>query len=618
MVKKLFITVVNIVLLLSVVVAQSTDEELANQYFSEKEYDKAVVYYQKLFNRNGDRFYKPLFNCYLELEEFKNAEKLVKKQQKQQAFDMNYKADLAHVYARSGKKSAEESYINSLLKGLPINSQLINELAVAFLRYQDLETALGIYQQGRKLMKGSYAFNMEIAEIYNLQGNTSKMVEEYMEVLVFQESFLQSVQNALQTSLYSSEDEAKKEILKSQLIRYIQKHPDKRVFSEMLVWNYIQDNNYKGALLQTKALDKRFKESGQRVMSLAGISASNKDYNIAIEAYKYVINKGPDNYNYITAKMNLVDVYRKKITGAKYNQDDLNELKGYYLSTINELGKTAYTSPLLQGLAELKAFYLYDAEGAIEMLNEALSIGGMKPKNLAEIKIDLADVYLFQGEIWEASLLYSQVEKAFKYDQLGERAKYKNAKISFYTGDFQWAKAQLDVLKASTSKLIANDAMQLSILITDNIGIDTTTAPLLLFAEADLLAYQNKHKEALQLLDSLANTFPIHTINDDILYKKYQINYKTQELDKAVENLEQIIKEYSYDILADDAIYHLAKIYDNELDKKDKAAELYKKIMFDFQDSIYGVESRKRYRELNSNAPKIIDIKDDTIHFEAN
>jgi tetratricopeptide (TPR) repeat protein len=618
MIKK-FIIVIFVLLFnitpLFVCAQNTTDQEIASEYYSKKEYSKAVVYYQKLFNKTPSQlFYAKLLNCFIELEEFKNAEKLVKRQIKNNSFDPSYNADLANLYKVSGKENDAKQTIDKAIKQLIPNQQVVNELAMAFMRYQELDAALATYLQGRKLLKGSYPFNFELAQLYNLKGDTEAMLEEYIEVLAYQESYLQSVQNALQTALYPDDDGSKKSMLKTTLLKSIQRYPDKRVFSEMLIWVYIQEENYKGAMIQAKALDKRFKEQGDRLMALAQLSASNDDYETAINSYQYVIGKGADNYNYISAKMELVNVYNHKIIKTQnYTEEDLLGLEKNYLSTISELGKTAATSKLLTGLAHLQAFYLHQTDKAINLLQETLKIPGLKAHDAAEAKIELADVYLFTDEIWEASLLYSQVEKAYKYDELGERAKFKNARISFYTGDFAWAKAQLNVLKASTSKLIANDAMQLSILITDNIGIDTTEAPLLIYAKADLLAYQNKHKEAMQVLDSLRRTFPIHTINDDILFKKFEINYELKDYEEAVKNLEEIVDDYSYDILADDAIYNLALMFDNILNQKERAKNLYKRLLFDFQDSIYGVDARKRYREMDKTTTEKEDLE-----FEAN
>jgi tetratricopeptide (TPR) repeat protein len=590
---------------------KGTDQRLAAQYYADQEYDKAVIYYEKLYNKTHDQnFYSKLLNCFIELKEFKNGERLVKKRIKRFPFKLEFLADLGHLYGINNDQGKANQANDRAIKQLsPDNEQIIN-LANSFLKYQEPELAIQTYLKGRKLLKGAYPFNTELAQVYNLQGDTEGMLNEYLDLLSYQESYIQSVQNALQTALNPDENGEKKSLLKTLLIKKIQKNPDKKVYSEMLIWVYIQEKNFNGAFLQTKALDKRLKETGKRIISLAKLSYTNKDYQTAIKCYEYVIDKGSKNYYFNTSKMELVNVYRQKVIGAKsYTETDLLKLEEHYKSTLNELGKNATTFPLMQGLAHLQAFYMHNTTSAIDLLKEIAEIPRLKQHNLARTKIELADINLFIGEIWEASLLYSQVEKSFKYDQLGEIAKFKNARISFYTGDFEWAKTQLDVLKASTSKLIANDAMQLSILITDNIILDTNKIPLMLYAQADLLAYQNKNEEALNLLDSLKKGFPYHEIADDILFKRYEINYKQQKYEAAVKNLEQIVADYSYDILADDALYNLAQLYDNQLDDKTKAAEFYKKIMFDYQSSVYGVESRKRYRDIE-NKDRIFAIGD--------
>jgi len=598
---------------------KESDIQLAAQYYADKEYDKAVIYYEKLFDKNHSQaYYVRLLDCFIELKEFNNAEKLIKREIKRDTYQLEYWVDLGNLYEVSGESSKSTQSYDKALKLLTPNNNQIMGLANGFLKYKKTEYAIETYLKGRKLLKGSYPFNFELAQVYNVQGNTEAMLEEFLGLLAYQESYIQSVQNALQTALNPDVNGDKKALLKTLLIKNIQKSPDTKVYPEMLIWVYIQEENFAGAFIQAKALDKRQKEIGNRIVALAELSLENKDYETAIKCYQYVIEKGPENYYYIGSKMELVNVYNKKIIDSNnYTEEDLLSLEKTYKSTISELGKTASTAPLLRGLAHLQAFYLHNTNDATTLLNEIIAIPRLSQQDVAKNKIELADVYLFTGEIWEASLLYSQVEKAFKYDQLGETSKFKNAKISFYTGDFGWAKTQLDALKASTSKLIANDAMQLSITITDNIGIDTTEAPLLMYAKADLLAFQNKNKEAMQMLDSLKKEYPSHTIADDILYKRYQINYKQKKYEDAAKNLQAIIDNYSYDILADDAIYQLAVLNDNQFNNKQKAAELYKKIMFDYQGSIYVVDARKRYRELRDEL-EIIKIEDDILEFETN
>lgn len=579
---------------------KNADEQLAAQYYNNKEYDKAVIYYEKLFDKTKlPNHYIRLLNCLIELEEFKNAEKLVKREIKKNSYQLEYYTDLGNLYKLSGQESKGKNVYEDALKLLTSDNGQIMGLANGFLKYKEYEYAIATYQKGRKLLKGTYPFNFEVAQVYNQMGKTELMLEEYLDLLAYNGSYIQSVQNALQTALNSDDDGGKKSLLKTLLIKRIQKDAGNKIFPEMLIWVYIQEKNFSGAFIQAKAMDRRYKETGKRINALAALSSENKDYETAIKCYEYLITKGDESYYYITSKMELVNVYNDKIIGSgTYTQEDLLNLEKTYNSTINELGITASTSSMLRGLAHLQAFYLHNTDSAIVLLNEILIIPRLKPHAAAKTKLELADVYLFTNEIWDASLLYSQVEKDFKYDVLGEEAKFKNARISFYTGDFGWAKTQLNVLKASTSKLIANDAMQLSMLITDNLSEDTLEAPLLMYAMADLLAFQNKNEEAMLMLDTLKQEHPFHKLSDDILYKRYQINYKQQKFEAAAENLQEIITSYSTDILADDALFNLAILNENQFNNKEKAAELYKKIMFDYQNSIYVVDSRKRYREL--------------------
>lgn len=75
-------------------------------------------------------------------------------------------------------------------------------------------------------------------------------------------------------------------------------------------------------------------------------------------------------------------------------------------------------------------------------------------------------------------------------------------------GEFKWAKAQLDALKASTSKMIANDAIALSQLISNNTSLDTSYTAMKIYAEADFQIYQKRNNEAILKLDELLKNHP--------------------------------------------------------------------------------------------------------------
>ena len=323
--KILFIIVLVVCASSGLLAQKNTDSKLADQYYSNKEYDKAVVYYQKVFDKTkSPAYYIRLLNCLIELEEYKNAEKLIKRQIKRNPFQLDFYTDLGNLYKISNQESKSKQAYDKALKLLSPSNQQVIDLANGYLKYKETDYAIQTYEKGRRLLKGTYPFNFELAQVYHAQGNTEAMLEEYLNLLVYQESYIQSVQNALQTTFFNDESGEDKALLKSLLIRRVQKDAGRKVFSEMLIWVYIQEKNFKGAFIQAKSLDKRQKEQGKRIVSLAKLSLANSSYEAAIKCYEYIIAKGADNYYYISSKMALVDVYNKKIVNSSsYTQEDL-------------------------------------------------------------------------------------------------------------------------------------------------------------------------------------------------------------------------------------------------------------------------------------------------------
>ncbi len=581
----------------------STDEALAEQFYQNKEFDKALDYYEKLYNKkSSQQFYTPYLNCLLELKDFKKAEKIVKKQIKQNQESPDLIVDLGTIYARSDNSDKAKTTWEQAVKSIKQDEQIFT-VATAFIAIRQYDYAILTYLKGRKISSTNYPYSFELADIYLTKGDKKAMIAEYLDVLEGHDSYIQSVQNALQTSFGNEADSKQNELLKNELLKRIANSPDKIVLSELLIWMQIQQKDFEGAFVQAKALDKRKKEDGSRVMNLAKLCAQNESYDVAVKAYQYVISKGVSSFFYSSARMELLDVfYQKIVLKGNYNINDLVELEKNYEITITELGKSAATAPLLKNLSHLQAFYLNKSNNAIALLEETIVLPQLSSQIQAECKLELADILLMTGDIWEASLRYSQVEKSFKHDVIGQEAKFRNAKISYYTGDFMWAQAQLDVLKGATSKLIANDAMDLSLLISDALAVDTNVAPLMIFSRGDLLAFQNKDDEAKRTLDSINKLFPNHALADDILYKKAQIVLKRANYIEAAAFYDTIVKNYGDDILGDDALFKLADLNENQFKNLDKAKELFQQLLIKYPGSLYVVEARKRFRKLRGDS----------------
>ena len=332
--------------------------------------------------------------------------------------------------------------------------------------------------------------------------------------------------------------------------------------------------------------------------------ASNvKESDVAIEAYEYIVTeKGPGSSYYMEAKrLSLIERRKKIVRNYDYTEEDLRALESQYDAFLDEAGRNRTTAPIIAELARLQAFYINDLDAAIELLQEVVSYPGVNKKVRAYAKLDLADFQLMNGEIWESTLLYSQVDKEFREDPLGQEARFRNARLSYFNADFEWAQAQFDILKASTSRMIANDALDMSVFIMDNLGLDTTDHPMTVYAESELLVFQNRFEEAFEKLNVLSNIYPDHGLQDDILYLKAQIYEKQRNFEEAAQLYQEIADNYPEEIRADNSIYALAQLYEGQLNDLAKAQDLYEKLFMEYSGSTFSIEARKRYRILRGD-----------------
>lgn len=589
---------------LSICYSQSVkDEELAAQYFQNKEFEKASDLYEKLYNQNQSGFY---YNNYLqailELKDYKKAEKFVKKAIKKNSLQLSYQVDLGYIYAQSGDVNKADEQYNSAINNLVSEVSIITDLANAFLIRRETQYALKTYLSGRKIIHNTTAFVYELANIYNILGKYQEMLDEYLNLAENDYFSLDNVEQILQVFLLDDVNNEKNQLIKNNLLKRTQKFPDKLIYSELLIWFATQNNDFETAMRQAKSLDRREKGVGERVFNLAKLSVTNKFYDIAIDGFNYVMSKGEMSYFALNAKIELLNAKYLKITESKkYTLSDLQKLENEIQKLIKDIGKASETVELTRNLTSLYAFNMDSTEKAIDLLESIIEEPNINPQTIASLKLDLADILLYSGDVWEATLLYSQVEKSFKNDPLGAEAKYRNAKLSFYIGEFEWSKAQLDILSAATSKTIANDALQLSLTISDNLDDDSTTTGLNYYAKADLLLYRNKPELALKTLDSIETLGLFHPLFDEVLFKKAQIMISMKNYIQADTLLGKLIRFYPSDILGDDALFLRAQLNEIQLNNIEKAMKYYEKIIIDYPSSIYAAEARKKFRFLRGD-----------------
>lgn len=579
---------------------KAQDPNLANQYFMDGEYEKAAALYGQLSEQDEENeyFFNRLMESLLNLEKYEEGEKFIKKRLRKMPENVMLYVTYGNFYERQEKEEEAAQQYEKAIGKMAGDYASVTRLANTFVNNSKFDLAVKTYERGASLMRDPNRFAYNLGDLYQRKGETDKMVDCYLNALSADPGKLAAVQTRMARFLAPSDFAS----LQAQLYERIQKeeNPD---FVELLAWSFVQRKDFKSALRQYKALDQRLGENGQRLFKLAEEASDARDYDVAIAAYDYIVaEKGHLNPFFFDSKQAAMECRRRKITeGFAYTPTDLQILETEYENFLTQYGKGRQTSSIILQLADLEAYYINNLPKAIELLEGMKLMHGLDRYTLARTKINLADFYMMSGDIWESTLLFSQVDKEFKEEQIGQEARFKNARLSYFNGDFQWAQAQFDVLKASTSKLIANDALDLSVFIMDNLNLDTTSEAISLYSGAEMMVFQNRFEDAFLKLDTLRRDFPEHSLQDDILFLEAQIYEKKRDYTKAAALYLEIVEKYPQEIRADNALYAMAQLYETKLSDLEKAQTLYEKIFIDYSGSVFAVDARKRYRILRGD-----------------
>ena len=579
--------------------APASPTTLAQDYARRGEHEKVVFLFERLpaAEQASLAVFPVYISSLLALKRYKDAEKVAKRAAKLRPEEATIGVALGGVYAAAGELPAAEKQWQKVL--VQLTPAQVGPVATEFGRRELLPWAERTYLRGRALAQNDTEYAPQLIQLYTQTQNQPQLLAETLRLVAQDEQQLPYVRNMLQNALREEKDF---DALEKQVLLATQQHPEQAAYSELLLWLQVQRRDFAGALVQARALDRRGRGEGRRVMELATIAQSNKDYESAIEGFAYVAKEYRSGPHGNAARQRLLQAREAQVRET-YPVDlaKVRALVTEYEQLLAELGRTPDTAPVLRNLANLHAFQLNDRARAMTLLQEVIDLPRANEQVVDEAKVTLGDLYLLKAEPWEATLLYSQVEKSHKDSPLGYEAKLRNARLSYYAGDFKLAQSHLDILKEATTREIANDAMQLSLLIQDNTVEDTLGLGLRAYAAVEQLVFQNKLPEAIRGLDALLERFPGHSLADDTYYLKAQLLRRTGDFAGAVATLERITNDPKADVLSDDALFLLARIQEEDLKDKARAQELYNQVIVKYPGSIYVAEARKRFRKLRGD-----------------
>jgi tetratricopeptide (TPR) repeat protein len=547
------------------------------EYFKKGEFKKALASFQKLNQKNPGNisYLVQLVKTHQQLEQYNEAELLLLNVVKR----INYPSllvELGYNYQLKKDSINANSYYNQAISSLDINANYVFSVAQSFVEHSLLDEAIAVYEKAKPLLPEKN-FEMQLAQIYGEQGDIEKMFTSYMNFTQFNISYLDNVKRAISDFISENSTNENNSILRKILLKKIQLEPD-LLWNEMLSWLFIQQKEFNKAFAQEKAIFKRLPESLDRIEELALIATNENDNVMAKEIFNFLIDSAQDIDTKLEAHYNLLQI--ETLSSSKENYAII---KDNYLALFDLYGKFSQTLNLQIAYAHFLAFYLEDTNNATLFLKETLKLP-LTTFQAAQIKLELGDILVLQEKFNEALIYYTQIQRNLKNSTISQEARFKVAKASYFKGDFKWAESQLKILKSSTSQLIANDALDLKLLISDNKYDDSLQTALKLYAKADLYGFQNKTDDAIILLDNILNNHKTEAIIGQALFKQAQLFETKRQFEKAAANYEAIITNYREGILADDA--HFA----------------YEQIIFNHADSIYFVEARKKYRALRGDA----------------
>jgi len=577
--------------------ALAQEDFLAKQYFNDGDYEKAVVFYEKLAESNPRRtdYSEALVACYQQLERYTEAETfLLEKLQDPYAFPTFF-IELGYNYTLQDQSENATEYYDKAIQKIDENPNYGYSVGYRFQKYALLDYAIKAYTRAMEL-KPDLNYDFQLARIYGEQGDIEKMYQSYLNLIWEGKTSRSNVLRNIED--FISEDPANENnvLLRKVLLKNAQKSPDV-LWNELLSWLFIQQKQYGSAFSQEKAIFKRAEGSNMdRLENLGDITLGDNDLENASAIFQFIVDNTEEPRVKLNAQLKLIDIELKNPTAKT-----LDSVEKQFEQLVAEYGNKSLTLQLQIAYANFLTFKRERPEPAIAMLKESLELP-MGRVAVAYVKLALGDILVYDQRFNEALILFTQVQKSLKNDVLGQDARFKVAQTSFYKGDFDWALTQLKVLRGSTSQLIANDAMQLSLLISDNSLEDSTQTALKKYARADLLAYQNKNKEAIEVLEDILQNHKGEKIEDEALLKQAELLAEQKDYEAAEFNYKKIVEFYSDGILADDAHFALGELYRNILNEPEKAKSHYEKIIYNYQDSYYFPQARINFRKLRGDA----------------
>jgi tetratricopeptide (TPR) repeat protein len=585
--------IVALLILFMSLIVRGQNEQLANNYFDRGEFEKAQLSYDELLKAQPSNFnyFLRYIECTQQLEQYEKSGKLLEERYSKYK-QGNVLVEIGYNYQLQKEVNKASKFYKEAIEKIEKSPTEVYSIAYQFEKRGLTDYALQSYELA-SAKEPKFNFNYQIAILYGQKGDMNGMIEKFLDESYANPQNSIAIQNQLSRFMTDDASETFNDLLKKALLIRVQKNQD-IFWNQYLSWFYTQNKEYGKAFIQEKAIYKREPDSFSNIVNLGELAVEENENETAVEILNFIIQNTSDLDLQIQSHSYLMELKIKNAT-----QNDYQTINTELDALIKQFGVSPFSLQLLKIKANFAAFKLNDPELGKYILKNALEMPLTKYQ-IADIKMDMADILLYEEKFNQALLYYSQVEDEMHNDVRGQEASFKTAKTSYFKSDFKWSNHQLSVLKSASTQLIANDALDLFLLISDNTVEDSTQVALKKFAKADFFLYQNKNQDALAAFQAILKEHKGEPIEPVALLRIGKIFEQEKNYTQALVQYQQIIDNHKESIYVDEALFFAAEI-NNQLGNFELAKPLYEAIIMNHQDSIYFVNAQKKYRQLRGD-----------------
>ncbi|MFN3951042.1 MAG: tetratricopeptide repeat protein [Thermaurantimonas sp.] len=588
-----------ILLLITTACLTGQNMQLADSYFENKEYDKALAEYRELYKRSSQRiFYLKIYQCLMELKDYKEAaafaEAHIRRTNEPEGV---YLVDVAFAKARLGDRRTEQKIINRILESIAKSPQHAYQVGQALSDKGYFEAALRTYETAEKI-NPAFNFTYQKALLYADMGQLEKMYDAYIEILERSPSMATTVKSLLSRAMAPDGGEENLDYIIEQLRTKSlqQKNP---VMADVLTHIFSEKKDYTAAMNFLKDWHQKSNYSAiGEIYQLSSLAVENQEYDLAISGFQWVLDHTTNSSYIMRSTIGLQHAQTLKAFREDVKRENIRSLIAENEKILQTNGINAYTLPLAEATARLMAFKADQKDKALDLIESLIKWKGQHPDERARLLITKGDIYLSMKEFMLSIVAYARAEESAESESLKDDAKFFRARAIYYSGDIPWALEIFEILQESTSKPISNDATAYAGKILLNSGGDTTYEAMTYYAHADMFYYVGEYLNTHKVLDYIIQTYTNHPIQDDAYLLK-AMTYEAQgNYSKAVEWYEKVYTVFGYELLADRAIYQAAVLYEEKLNNPAKAIELYELIVLQLTESFMHNQARLRLRAL--------------------